>query len=178
MRDLIIAVSIIAMSCVVLKIVASVISFIVTAIDLRRSKKYSCLVTPNKIIVCMWMLWLFVGVVMLCTFSFFYLRGNKTITAGHLIMCAVMIGVAVIGILYCYSTRVYVVGTVIYCNRLMLRRKVSISEVYADLDEKENIRIFYNSGKKFATISGTSEGYDTLTEVLKGYGVMNKRRAR
>lgn len=178
MRDLIIAVSIIAISCVVLKIVASVISFIVTAIDLRRSKKYSCLVTPNKIIVCMWMLWLFVGTVMLCTYSLFYLTGNETVTAGHLIMCAVMIGVAVTGILYYYSSMVYVVDTVIYCSRLIFRRKVSISEVYADLDEKENIRIFYNGGKKFATISGTSEGYDAATEVLKSYGVMNKRKVR
>ena len=53
MRELIISVSIIAIFCVVIRVIASVTSVVVTSIDLHRSKKYKCLVTPNQMVVCM-----------------------------------------------------------------------------------------------------------------------------
>ena len=154
MRELIISVSIIAIFCVVVKVIASVTLVVVTSIDSRRSKKYVYFATPNQMVVCMWAIWLFVSIVLLGTFSYFYLMGNKTVTTGHFIMCGIMVVVAVFGIVYYYSSSVYVEGTFIRCNRLVVRKKVSLSEVYAKLDEKGTMRIFYNSGQKFATILG------------------------
>lgn len=177
MRELIISVSIIVIFCVVIKVIASVTSVVVTSIDLHRSKKHMCFVTPNQMVVCMWAIWLFVSIVLLCTFLYSYVKGNKTVTTGHLVMCGIMIAISVFGILYYYSSSVYVEGTFIYCNRMTLRKKASLSEVYAKLDEKENILVFHNSGKKFATIWGSSEGYDGIVEVLKDFNVLsaNKR---
>ena len=159
MRELIISVSIVAVFCVVIKVIASVTSVVVTSIDSRRSKKYKCCVTPNQMVICMWAIWLFVGIILLCTFLYAYLKGNSTITIGHFIMCGVMVAVAVFGIVYYYSSSVYVECIFIHCNRLIFRKRVSLSEVYAKLDEKGTVRIFYNSGKKFATIWCSSEDY-------------------
>lgn len=177
MRELIISVSIIAIFCVVIRVIASVNSVIVTSIDLHRSKKYKCLVTPNQMVVCMWSIWLFVSVVLLCTFLYAYMNGNSTITTGHFIMCSIMIAVAVFGIVYYYSSSVYIEGTFIHCNRLVFRKKASLYEVYAKLDEKETIRIFYNNGKKFAAILGSSEGYNGIIEALKDYNVLSANKS-
>lgn len=177
MRELIISVSIIAIFCVVIRVIASVTSVAVTSIDLRRSRKYKCFATPNQMVVCMWVIWLFVSIVLLCTFLYAYLKGNETITTGHFIMCGIMVAVAVFGIVYYYSSSVYIEGTFIHCNRMVYRKKASVYEVYAKIDEKTTVRIFYNNGKKFATIGSSSEGYDRVVEVLKDSNVMsaNKR---
>lgn len=177
MRELIISVSIIAIFCVVIRVVASVTSVVVTSIDLYRSKKYKCLVTPNQMVVCMWSIWLFVSIVLICTFLYAYMNGNSTITTGHFIMCGIMIAVAVFGIVYYYSSSVYIDGTFIHCNRLVFRKKASLYEVYAKLDEKETIRIFYNNGKKFAAILGSSEGYDGIVEALKDYNALSANKS-
>lgn len=176
MRELIISVSIIAIFCVVIRVIASVTSIVVTSIDSRRSKKHKCFVTPNQMIVCMWAIWLFVSIVLLCTFLYAYLGGNETVTTGHFIMCGIMVAVAVFGIVYYYSSSAYVEGTFIHCNRLASRKKASLSEVYAKLDEKGTIRIFHNNSKKFATILCSSEGYDSIVEVLKDSNVLSANK--
>ena len=172
MRELIITIIVLAVSWAILKAAVSVIAYIVTAIDMRRTKKYDCLVTPNQVIVSMWFLWLFVGLVCLCTFIYFHLKGNETATWGLVNFGIIFSFIAVIGILYYYSSMVYVVGTVIYCNRFIIRKRASISELSAVEDKNGDLQIQYLNGKKFTTILSHSEGYDNIVAVLKGYDVL------
>lgn len=113
-----------------------------------------------------------VGVILLCVFSFFYLKNNPTVTKGHLWMSIIFITLSFCGLIWFHSWRIDVDGSQIVIHRLLHSTyQSSFSEIPKVEFGKNDEIIFYDvNNKKITVVDNLSDNYDRLKNNLKDYG--------
>ena len=112
-----------------------------------------------------------VGIIMFLIFFIFKLKGNSTVTAGHIYFALIISAIGLAVMIFTSRWRVIVSGNQIEIHNLFGKSEcVQISEIEkAEIGNKEQI-ILYRDGKKLITIDGLSDNYDRFEKTLKKNG--------
>lgn len=111
------------------------------------------------------------GIVMFIMFFFFKMKGNPTVTAGHIRLSLIVAAIGLFVMILANRWQVTINGDQMEIRRLFGRdERLPISGIEkAEIGEKEQI-ILYQNGKKVVTVDGLSDNYDRFRKTLKQYG--------
>ena len=118
------------------------------------------------------LVFMIVGVILFCVFSFFYLKNNPTVTKGHLWMSIIFITLSFCGLIWFHSWRIDVDGSQLVFHRLLHSSyQISFSEIQKiEFGKNGEIIIYGDHNKKITVVDNLSDNYDRLKSNLNDYG--------
>ncbi len=108
------------------------------------------------------------GIIMFVVFFIFKLKGNPTVTTGHLIFSLVTASIGLMVMVMAIHWKIIINGDEMVIHKLFQSNIVTtVSELdKAKIGEKDKI-ILYQDGKVIATIDSLSDNYDRLVRTLE-----------
>lgn len=108
------------------------------------------------------------GIILYFVFGLIYLKGNPTVTIGHLWFALIFAGIGLLIMIWAMKWQIIVKDEQLEIRRLLHVRKVfyirDIDKV--DIGPKDQLTM-YKSGKKIVTVDFLAENYDALKNTLK-----------
>lgn len=114
----------------------------------------------------------FMGILLFFVFLLFKIKGNVTVTMGHLWFALIFAGIGLLIMIWATRWSIQVNESEIEVYRMFHKKtELSISNIgNVEIGKKEEIVIFDEKGKKIITVDGLSENYDYFIKSLRAYG--------
>lgn len=115
------------------------------------------------------------GIFLFCVFLFFYLKGNPTVTIGHLRFALIFATIGLAVMIWAQQWRVVVNGTQMEIHKLFHQAKVvSVYEIqYVEVGKKDQLSLYGADNSRLVTIDGLSDNYDRFRKLLRQCGKVN-----
>lgn len=112
------------------------------------------------------------GIVLFIVFLFFKVKGNASVTMGHLWFSLIFAGIGLLVMVWASRWSVNVNESEIEVHRMFHgKTELSMQNIgNVEIGTKEEITLYDQSGKKVITIDGLSDNYDRFVKSLKTYG--------
>lgn len=109
------------------------------------------------------------GIFLFFFFLYFYLKGNPTVTIGHLNFSIIFASIGLAVAMWAERWRIIVKGNQLEIHRLFhWPKKIIISEIVkAVIGKKQQLTLYGENGKKLITVDALSDNYDKLLKTLK-----------
>ena len=119
-----------------------------------------------------YMIMFFMGILLFFVFLLFKIKGNVTVTMGHLWFALIFAGIGLLIMIWATRWSIQVNESEIEVYRMFHKKtELSISNIgNVEIGKKEEIVIFDEKGKKIITVGGLSENYDYFIKSLRAYG--------
>lgn len=119
------------------------------------------------------------GMIMFILFSYFYMKGNKTVEMGHLYVSSIFGAIGLYGVIWASIWGVKVNDSQLEIHRIFHTKKVlCITDIGQVVIDKKDAMILYDRlGRKLIKIDALSDNYDYLLDSLKlnNIKILNKR---
>lgn len=116
------------------------------------------------------------GLFMFLFFLYFYLKGNPTVTIGHLNFSIIFASIGLAVAVWAERWRIIVKDNHLEIHRLFhYPQKIIISEIGKTvIEKKQQLTLYDANGKKLLTVDALSDNYERLLKTLKDYNVQIK----
>lgn len=118
-----------------------------------------------------YMMMFLVGIFLFVVFLMFKMKGNPTVTMGHLWFSLILAGIGLMVMTLASRWSINVNGAEIEIHRILHRKiKLFIRDIGdAKIGKKEEITLYDAKGKRITTVDGLSENYNRFIKTLKEY---------
>lgn len=112
------------------------------------------------------------GIFLFFVFLLFKIKGNVTVTMGHLWFSLIFAGIGLLVMMWATRWSVHVDGSEMEVYKMFRgKTKISIHDIGSvEVGKKEELILYDQGGKKLFTIHGLSDNYDRFVKSLKTYG--------
>ena len=116
------------------------------------------------------------GIFLFFFFLYFYLKGNPTVTIGHLNFSIVFASIGLAVAVWAERWRIIVANSQIEIHQFFHRvKKIDISEIEKVVSgKKQQLTLYAVNGKKLVTVDALSDNYERLLKTLEDYNVQVK----
>lgn len=123
-----------------------------------------------------YMIMFLMGIFLFFVFLLFKIKGNATVTMGHLWFSLIFAGIGLLVMMWATRWSVHVDGSEMEVYKMFREKtKVSIQDIGSvEVGKKEELILYDQGGKKLLTIDGLSDNYDRFVKSLKTYGKITK----
>lgn len=123
-----------------------------------------------------YMIMFLMGIFLFFVFLLFKIKGNATVTMGHLWFSLIFAGIGLLVMMWATRWSVHVDGSEMEVYKMFRgKTKVSIQDIGSvEVGKKEELILYDQGGKKLLTIHGLSDNYDRFVRSLKTYGKITK----
>ncbi len=123
-----------------------------------------------------YMIMFLMGIFLFFVFLLFKIKGNATVTTGHLWFSLIFAGIGLLVMMWATRWSVHVDGSEMEVYKMFRgKTKVSIQDIGSvEVGKKEELILYDQGGKKLLTIHGLSDNYDRFVKSLKTYGKITK----